>query len=133
MKIRLTVRNPTCLNRVEVAPSRFQLPQAELKWDLDEKSPQTGWMIEMLQVSVSGLKSFPPISPSFWNNESGRAHCSLGASGVPLSYYCRPLPVSSSSDASPVKFTRVHLSTFLYPDTIMDFFFFQGGGGYKLH
>ena len=42
MKIRLTVRNPTCLNRVEVAPSRFQLPQAELKWDLDEKSPQTG-------------------------------------------------------------------------------------------
>lgn len=86
MKIRLTVRNPACLSRTEEAPSPFQLPQADLKWDLDEKYPQS----KSVEINVVG---FSPRTeelrfqsgPCLWDNETTGVYCPYTASGISLS------------------------------------------------
>lgn len=86
MKIRLTVRNPACLSRTEEAPSPLQLPQADLKWDLDEKYPQS----KSVEINVVG---FSPRTeelrfqsgPCLWDNETTGVYCPYTASGISLS------------------------------------------------
>lgn len=94
MKIRLTVRNPACLSRTEEAPSPFQLPQADLKWDLDEKYPQS----KSVEINVVG---FSPRTeelrfqsgPCLWDNETTGVYCPYRASGISLScIFCLPHP-----------------------------------------
>lgn len=93
MKIRLTVRNPACLSRTEVAPSPFQLPQADFKWDLDEKYPQS----KSVEINVVG---FSPRTeelrfqsgPCLWDNETTGVYCPYTASGISLSYMFVPHP-----------------------------------------
>lgn len=95
MKIRLTVRNPACLSRTEEAPSPFQLPQADLKWDLDEKYPQS----KSVEINVVG---FSPRTeelrfqsgPCLWDNETTGVYCPYTASGISLScIFCLPPPL----------------------------------------
>lgn len=95
MKIRLTVRNPACLSRTEEAPSPFQLPQADLKWDLDEKYPQS----KSVEINVLG---FSPRTeelrfqsgPCLWDNETTGVYCPYTASGISLScIFCLPPPL----------------------------------------
>lgn len=94
MKIRLTVRNPACLSRTEVAPSPFQLPQADFKWDLDEKYPQS----KSVEINVVG---FSPRTeelrfqsgPCLWDNETTGVYCPYTASGISLSYMFVPPPL----------------------------------------
>lgn len=82
MKIRLTVRNPACLSRTEEAPSPFQLPQADLKWDLDEKYPQS----KSVEINVVG---FSPRTeelrfqsgPCLWDNETTGVYCPIRPRG----------------------------------------------------
>lgn len=116
MKIRLTVRNPACLSRTEEAPSPFQLPQADLKWDLDEKYPQS----KSVEINVVG---FSPRTeelrfqsgPCLWDNETTGVYCPYTASGISLScIFCLPPPL-------PMVSVRVWwlLLFFLYPDAII--------------
>lgn len=95
MKIRLTVRNPACLSPTEEAPSPFQLPQADLKWDLDEKYPQS----KSVEINVVG---FSPRTeelrfqsgPCLWDNETTGVYCPYTASGISLScIFCLPPPL----------------------------------------
>lgn len=119
MKIRLTVRNPACLSRTEEAPSPFQLPQADLKWDLDEKYPQS----KSVEINVVG---FSPRTeelrfqsgPCLWDNETTGVYCPYTASGISLScIFCLPPPL-------PMVSVRVWWLLFfiLYPDAIIKIF-----------
>lgn len=122
MKIRLTVRNPACLSRTEVAPSPFQLPQADFKWDLDEKYPQS----KSVEINVVG---FSPRTeelrfqsgPCLWDNETTGVYCPYTTSGISLSYMFVPPPL-------PMISVRVWWVLFffffnLYPDAIIKIFY----------
>lgn len=117
MKIRLTVRNPACLSRTEEAPSPFQLPQADLKWDLDEKYPQS----KSVEINVVG---FSPRTeelrfqsgPCLWDNETTGVYCPYTASGISLScIFVFPHP-------SPWYPCVCGGYFFLYPDAIIKIF-----------
>lgn len=120
MKIRLTVRNPACSSRTEVAPSPFQLPQADFKWDLDEKYPQS----KSVEINVVG---FSPRTeelrfqsgPCLWDNETTGVYCPYTASGISLSYmFVSPHP----SPWYPCVCGGCFFFLNLYPDAIIKIF-----------